>query len=334
MMSRVATARVYAQDTPFAREVRTGLAQEQKSIPCTWLYDRRGSELFEEITQLPEYYPTRSELSLLRDHLSQFGRDFGKHASVLEIGAGASRKTRLLLAALRAPYAYLSVDISEEFLYEALQELQSEFPEVRCTPLVLDFTEPRALSKIGQRLPAEGPRLGFFPGSTIGNLEPEEAGRLLGQLGSVLGEEGALLLGVDSTCDPKVLLPAYDDARGVTAAFNLNLLVRVNRELEGDFRLENFRHEARFDEQHSRVEMHLVSLLPQRVSVLGRTYLFEAGESIHTENSHKFSRAQFLQIAATAGWSEGAIWTHPDSGFEVHVLRRLRAHPPLPIKRK
>lgn len=321
-MTNVAVIQHDSYDSRFANEVADGLGQSQKAIPCTWFYDLRGSELFEEITGLAEYYPTRSEFAILSEHLAGFGRRFGRHASIVEVGAGASRKTRLLLSALRDPYAYFPIDISAEFLFDAVSALQAEYPGVRCTPLILDFTEPSAMIKVGQRLQGEGPHLGFFPGSTIGNFAPDGATRLLAQLGRALGERGTLLIGIDSTQKPGVLLPAYDDAKGVTAAFNLNLLARINRELEGTFKIENFQHEARFNVQESRIEMHLVSKLPQRATVLGRTYVFRAGESIHTENSYKYSRRRFLELAKSAGWNSAEVWTKPDSGFEVHVLKR------------
>lgn len=319
-------------DGQFAREVTQGLKAAQKSIPSTWLYDRRGSELFEEITHLPEYYPTRSELAILRTYLPSFGRGFPKHASVIEIGAGSSRKTRLLLAALREPYAYLPVDISAEFLLEAVGSLQEAFPDVRCTPLVLDFSEPQAMLTVRQRLASQGPVLGFFPGSTIGNFAPEAATQLLSHLGHALGDGATLLIGIDSTCDPSVLVPAYDDKAGVTAQFNLNLLTRINRELGGDFAVERFCHEARFNETESRIEMHLVSRAAQRVAVLGQTYVFQAGESIHTENSYKYTRSRFLELTGRAGFASAEVWTDPNSGFEVHALRRPSITPKQPKK--
>jgi dimethylhistidine N-methyltransferase len=326
-MSQAATLRRPGAENSFAMEVSSGLGLEQKAISSTWLYDQRGSELFEEITELAEYYPTRSELALFRDHLPAFGAAFGRHASVIEIGAGSSRKTRLLLQALRSPYAYFPIDISADFLFEAVGRLQEEFPQVRCTPVVADFTDAAALAAVARRLSTVGPALGFFPGSTLGNFEPHAAQRLLGQLAHALGDKGALVIGIDSTADPDVLLPAYDDARGVTAAFNLNLLARINRELGGTFRLDTFAHEARFDAMHSRIEMHLVSRIAQRVLVLGKTYFFQAGETIHTENSHKFSRTHFLEMARAAGWISQEVWSHHTSGFEVHVLGRSAAIP-------
>jgi len=306
----------------FASEVLDGLGCSQKNIPCTWLYDLKGSELFEEITDLAEYYPTRTEIRILEQRLPGFGAGMPEHASVVEIGAGASRKTRLLLRALVQPEAYVPIDISAEFMSDALRSLQAEFPNLRCLPLNLDFTRPESMRAATRGLPSTGPRIGFFPGSTIGNFNPEEATRFLRSFGEALGAHAWLLIGVDATLDPKVLLPAYDDAKGVTAAFNLNLLVRINRELAGTFDLANFRHESRFDERHGRIEMHLVSLVDQKAQVLGRTFHFHAHESIHTENSYKYSSPRFAALARAAGWSECEVWGDPAASFEVHLLQR------------
>lgn len=312
----------------FGREVLSGLSRAQKSIACTWLYDHRGSELFEEITDLEEYYPTRTEIRILEQRLPRFGARLPEHASVIEIGAGASRKTRLLLRALAHPEAYVPIDISAEFMSDALRSLHAEFPALRCEPLALDFTHADALRAAARHLDPDGPRIGFFPGSTIGNFNPEEATRFLRLFGDALGAHAFLVIGVDATLDPKILLPAYDDAKGVTAAFNLNLLVRINRELGGTFRLADFRHEARFDAQESRIEMHLVSLIEQRVQVSGTTFHFRANESIHTENSYKYSSSHFSALARAAGWSEREVWRDSAASFEVHLLERDPASPP------
>lgn len=319
---RESVLRRESYDRQFASEVLSGLAQPQKFISSTWLYDRRGSELFEAITRLPEYYPTRSEIGMLERQLPAFCKGLPAGASVLEIGAGAARKTRLLLSALNAPARYTAIDISSDFLFEAVAGIAEQFPRVHCTPVILDFGDSSELARVGGLLGAEGIRIGFFPGSTIGNLDPEAAVAFLQQIGTVLGRDGLFIVGADATQDEDLLLPAYDDGAGITADFNLNLLVRINRELAGTFRIDHFRHEARYNREQGRIEMHLVSLTTQRVSVLGESFLIRAGESLHTENSYKHSRTRFMELAHRAGWIGRESWGNPMNGFEVHVLSR------------
>ena len=304
----------------FARDVLAGLAREHKSIPCTWLYDHRGSELFEQITQLPEYYPTRTETWLLERCAGEIAALAGARASVIELGSGSSRKTPLLLAALDAPACYMPIDISAQFLAESVLPLRERFPALRIEPRVADFTRLGLLDG----LPRGGRRLVFFPGSTIGNFVPEAAVALLERIGTAVGPGALMVVGADATQDPAVLIPAYDDAQGVTAAFNKNLLVRINRELGADFSLSAFRHEARFDAQHRRIEMHLVSQYTQRVTVSGRSFRFAAGESIHTENSYKYGIVQFQALAQRAGWAQRQMWMDGRSRFALHVLERTR----------
>lgn len=299
-----------------------GLAQPQKSIPCTWLYDCDGSELFERITDLDEYYLTRTEIAMLDRHAAEMADAVGSSAVVIEIGSGSSRKTPLLLRRLDRPRAYVPVDIASHCLEVSVTMLADEFPELPMYPLVADFHQPF-------RLPAElhGPeyrRLVFFPGSTIGNLSPEEARAFLRRMGESLGPRDAMLVGVDPTRDPAVLIPAYDDPGGVTAAFNLNLLARLNRELGSNFDLAAFRHEARYNRQHGRVEMHLVSSQAQTARLLGRTIRFAAGESIHTENSYKYPIADFQTLARTAGWQPTQCWQDAAGRFSIHLLTRPR----------
>jgi len=308
----------------FAADVLQGLSRPQKTLPCAWLYDLRGSELFVDITGLAEYYPTRSEIGTLTRSAGEIARQIGAHATVVEFGSGSSHKTPLLLAALEAPAAYVPIDISAEFLYESLKPLQARFPALRVDPLVADFSKSEDLRNLRKLLPADGRKVGFFPGSTIGNFTPPEATLFLRQAADALGPGSLMLIGVDSTTDPEILVPAYDDARKVTAAFNLNLLVRINRELSGNFRLGDFRHEARFNAEQSRIEMHLVSLIDQDVWVQGKRIQFKAGESIHTENSYKYSEQKFAQLCAAAGWQEIGKWmeTGGERGnFGVHLLR-------------
>jgi L-histidine N-alpha-methyltransferase len=310
----------------FERDVLAGLAQAQKAIPSTWLYDHRGSELFEQITRVDEYYPTRNELQILRSCAREIAEAAGPRAIVIELGSGSSRKTRRLLDALDTPQAYLPIDISEQFLRESVGELPSLYAGLRVLPIVADFTRLESLPELALLRAGGGDpgrRVVFFPGSTIGNFTPEAAVALLRRIRRLAGSDALLIVGADSTQDPAVLIPAYDDREGVTAEFNLNLLVRSNRELMADFDLDRFRHEARFDAQHRRVEMHLVSRCAQRVSVLGRGFDFRAGESIHTENSYKYSLLAFQQLAARAGWVHAQRWIDSQARFAVHVLEPI-----------
>lgn len=304
--------------TTFARDVLSGLAGKRKSIPCTWLYDHRGSELFEQITALPEYYPTRTETWLLERCAAEIAALAGPGASVIELGSGSSRKTPLLLAALEAPACYMPIDISAQFLAESVGPLRERFAALPIVPKVADFTRLGPLDG----LPGGGRRLVFFPGSTIGNFVPEAAVALLVQIGAAVGPGALMVVGADATHDPAVLVPAYDDAQGVTAAFNKNLLLRINRELGGDFSLSAFRHEARYEPSQQRIEMHLVSEYTQRVTVLGHSFRFAAGESIHTENSYKYGIARFQALAQRAGWAHRQLWMDGQSRFALHVLER------------
>jgi L-histidine N-alpha-methyltransferase len=310
----------------FGRDALNGLAQAQKAVPSTWLYDRRGSELFEAITDVAEYYPTRNEMQILRSCAREIAEAAGPRAIVIELGSGSSRKTRLLLGALDTPQAYLPIDISEQFLHESVADLPSLFAGLHVLPIVADFTRMAALPQLAV-LRAGGADPGrhvvFFPGSTIGNFTPEAAVALLRRIRRLVGPDALLIVGADSTQDPAVLLPAYDDREGVTAEFNLNLLVRMNRELRADFDVDAFRHEARFDVQQQRVEMHLVSRRAQSVGVLGSRFEFRAGESIHTENSYKYSLLRLQQLAARAGWVHAQRWMDGQARFAIHVLEPI-----------
>lgn len=323
----LAPARALPTSTPvdpaFARDVLAGLARTQKSIPCTWLYDHRGSALFEQITTLPEYYPTRTETWILERCAAQIAAEAGPRAVVVELGSGSSRKTPLLLAALDAPSLYVPVDISAQFLAESVAALRPRFPALAIEPLVADFTRLGALPVLARGAPGAR-RLVFFPGSTIGNFVPEAAVALLERVGTAVGRGALMVVGADATHDPALLIPAYNDAQGVTAAFDKNLLLRINRELGGDFAPSAFRHQARWDAQHQRVEMHLVSEYTQRVSVLGHAFRFAAGESIHTENSYKYGLVRFQALAQRAGWAQRQLWMDGQSRFALHVLERVR----------
>lgn len=301
----------------FRRDVRAGLASSPKRIPSAWLYDERGSELFEEITQLPEYYPTRTELAILDTHLGEIAGAIGPQALVVELGSGSGRKTAPLLAALSRPAGYVPVDISEDYLLAAAEDLQAAFPGLPVRPLVADFTADFSLPG---DLPEHRRRAAFFPGSTIGNLDDAEAGRLLAHCRRLFGEEGCLLVGLDMDKPASVLVPAYDDAAGITAEFNRNLLHRINRELDGDFDPAAFRHEARYADDPPRIEMHLVARRAQTVTVAGERFRFTAGESLHTETSHKYTRDGFAALAAESGWRCDRWWTDTEGWFGVALL--------------
>ena len=312
-------------DPQFEADVLDGLDDDQKHLPSIWLYDRRGSELFEQITEVAEYYPTRTETRLLAGLAPELESEIGGVHSLVEIGSGSSRKTRLLLSAMHSLVRYVPVDISAEFLHDAAAGLARDFPRLAIQPVVADFTGPFALPASTAPGATDDPagNLGFFPGSTIGNFTPDAAVALMAQLGRALGPRSRLLIGVDTTQDPALLIPAYDDAAGVTAEFNLNLLDRINRELDGDFDRRDFRHLARHDPQLGRIEMHLVSQRDQQVRVRGRTFTFAAGETIHTENCYKYSPTQFLHMAHAAHWRCERSWQDGGrTGFTVYLLRR------------
>lgn len=292
-----------------------GLRQRPKGLSPKWFYDERGSALFEQITELPEYYPSRTERGILETRLSEIASFVPDGAVLVELGSGASVKTRLLLDGLPQLSAYIPVDISEGFLLETAATLQSAYPALAIRPVVADFTADVELPDL-----KGAPCVGFFPGSTLGNLDPANAEGLLRRLRE-WPRHTALVLGLDLVKAPETLEAAYDDASGVTAAFNLNLLRRLNREAGARFDLEAFRHRAIFNAEAARVEMHLESQRDQIVQIAGHEIEFAAGETIHTENSHKFTRDRVNQLAERSGW-EVALWlTDPDALFTVTVLR-------------
>lgn len=305
----------------FAAAVLAGLSAPRKRIPCRFLYDARGSELFEAITALEEYYPTRTEIGLLKAHAGEIAQLAGRGVALVEFGSGSSRKTDILIEALPALAAYVPIDISQDALAAATGRLQAKYPDLTVMPLHADFgqlaTLPRALAHV--------PKLGFFPGSTIGNYGHAEAGAFLRGVARLLGRDGALVIGVDLKKDASILLPAYDDAQGVTAAFTLNLLERINRELDGTFDPRRFRHEARYDAAGGRVEINLVSLVDQTAGVLGRRFAFREGERIHVEDSHKYAVPEFQTLAAAAGWRGKRAWCDARALFSVHYLVPVEA---------
>jgi dimethylhistidine N-methyltransferase len=298
-------------------DVIAGLTLPQKVLPPKYFYDAAGSRLFDRICRLPEYYPTRAELSLTRRHLAAIARFAGKGCELIEYGSGASLKTRLLIRALR-PSVYVPVDISEDALAGAARRLAREFGWLHIFAVIGDFLQPLRLPVFRAR--AGRRRVVYFPGSTIGNLTPEEAQAFLKMTRGQVGRAGAMLVGVDLKKDANVLHAAYNDSRGVTAAFNLNLLRRINRELGADFDLRRFRHYAFYNPQPGRIEMHLVSPERQSVNVGAYRFEFASGETIHTENSYKYSVEEFRALAAEAGFRAVKLWQDRQGLFSLHGL--------------
>jgi dimethylhistidine N-methyltransferase len=300
----------------FRASVWMGLSQPRKALQAKFFYDAEGSRLFEEICATPEYYPTRTERKLLIDIAPEISALAGPRRSVLEFGSGSGIKTRTLLSCLDRPVAYVPVEISRAALVGAVSELAGDYPAIHIVPVCADYTKPFALPDVGE---AEG-WLGFFPGSTIGNFTPPQAAQFLAQVRRMLGRGSQMIVGVDLRKDKAVLDAAYNDAAGVTAAFNLNLLARINRELDGDFDLNQFEHSAFYEPEQGRIEMHLVSRKDQTVTVAGRKFAFERGETIHTENSYKYDIERFRSLAMSTGWSHRSVWTDSDWLFSVHLL--------------
>ena len=305
--------------TEFRAAILQGLGSTPKTLPSKFFYDAEGSRLFDRICELPEYYPTRTECALLQARAPEIAGLVGPHAGVVEFGSGAGVKIRLLLAALRYPAAYVPVDISRGHLLAAAASLAADLPDLRIAPVCADYTNRFALPHLAGSSPRR--LAGFFPGSTIGNFTPLEAAEFLSRAGRLLGRSSMMVVGVDLPKARAVLEAAYDDAAGVTAAFNLNLLARINRELDADFDLAMFAHEARWNAEESRVEMHLVSRAAQTVQIGGDQVGFVPGESIHTENSYKYTLAGFADLARSAGYDPIASWTDPASLFSIHVLQ-------------
>lgn len=317
---RVSADAETAEDKAFAAAVIDGLSAPQKTLPCRYFYDEQGSALFEKITELPEYYPARTETAILEAQVSEIAGSTGAGLVLVEFGSGSSRKTEILLDAMPDLAAYVPIDVSESALEDARRRLAVRFPELDIRPIHGDFSQ-------GLKLPAElrlSGKIGFFPGSTIGNLDEAEARALLESFRTILAPRGRLIVGVDLLKSEGTMRLAYDDPAGVTAAFNLNVLARINRAFGPVFALDGFRHEARFNRQRGRIEMHLVSTRDQSVEVLGRRFAFRRGETIHTENSHKYTIDGFRALARSAGWSPGRVWTDADDLFSVHELTSAR----------
>ncbi len=307
-----------AADPVFLADVRAGLSKPQKTLSPKYFYDAAGSELFEQITALPEYYPTRTEVGILDARGDEIAAYLPKQAALVEFGSGSTAKLRRLLNHLPDLAAYVPVDVSGEFLAEQATTLRQDFPDLTVEPVVADFTKPFTLPETT----GMAPRAGFFPGSTVGNFEPEEARALLDSFGAILGPDALLILGVDLVKDTARLEAAYDDAAGVTAAFNMNLLEADQPRTRRRFRPRRVPAQGRVQPDASRIEMHLESCKDQNVRIGGETFAFRAGETIHTENSYKYTLDSFKDLAARAGWQSVTVWTDPEALFSVHVLRR------------
>jgi dimethylhistidine N-methyltransferase len=303
----------------FRDTVLAGLAQKPKALPCKFFYDDRGSALFEKICQLPEYYLTRTEIAILDRYAGDIAAQIGPNARLVELGSGASIKVRILLQALSAPSAYVPVDISRDFLREAGAQIARDFPRLPVVAVCADYTRPFDLPPLPG--PA-GKTVGFFPGSTIGNFEPEAVVRFLRHCADLLGPDGEMLIGADRKKDPATLNAAYNDRAGMNAAFNLNLLVRIKRELGADLDVDGFQHVAFYNPDKGCMELYLKSLRAQTVTIDDRRFEFTAGELIHTENSYKYAIDEFHGLAARAGFQAVHTWTDRDDLFSVHYFRQ------------
>ena len=301
----------------FAADVLAGLSASPKRLPPKYFYDDAGSLLFERITELPEYYPTRCEMSILRVHAADICRLIPEGAALIEFGAGAAKKARILLRASPQLAAYVPVDICGEMIEREAAELRADFPKLKVLPVKADITTRFALPAEAENAPS---RVGFFPGSTIGNFEPHEAAGFLRNAARVLGRGATLIIGVDLIKPVEVLTAAYNDKAGVTSKFNCNLLKRINRELAGTFKLDGFEHHAFYNRERNRIEMHLASRKRQKVKVLGETVDFRAGETIHTENSYKYSVESLAALARGVGWLPAAAWSDPANYFSIQAF--------------
>ncbi len=306
-------------DPAFRADVLNGLSEPIPAIPARWFYDRRGSELFDDITRLPSYYPTRTETALLEAKIEEIARLLPKDSAVIEFGSGSSTKTPILLRAAR-PKAYVPIDISGDFLRESAARVDNEFHGLAVHPVEADFTKKVELPAAIDGLP----RLGFFPGSTIGNFIPQSATNLLRHFRTILCTGAKLLIGMDRVKPIERLIAAYDDPEGVTAEFNLNLLRRINRELDADIPVEAFRHQARWNDMLGRIEMHLVATRDVEFSIEDRRFAFKAGKSIHTENSHKYGPRGARLLLLAGGWTPLAEWTDPNQDFALILAEAER----------
>jgi dimethylhistidine N-methyltransferase len=308
-------ARIAPAPASFLDDLLEGLGATPKNVPCKYFYDAEGSRLFEAICDLPDYYQTRTDTALLAAHANEIAGLAGEAVEIVEFGAGALRKVRILLEALKQPAAYTPIDISGAYLARVTARLAAEYPRLRLAPVTADFTQPLLLPPPGE----SARRIGFFPGGTIGNFAPEAAVLLLRRMRQTLGG-GGLLIGVDLVKDPALLHAAYNDAAGITARFNKNLLARANRELGADFEPHAFAHYAPYNAREQRIEMYLVSLRCQNVTVAGSRFAFAEGEALHTEDSHKYTIESFHDLAVRAGFTPRAAWTDAERLFSIHWL--------------
>lgn len=303
-----------AQRSLFLQEVLEGLTQSPKTAPCKYFYDERGSRLFDDICELPEYYPTKTELGIMRRHIDDMTDAVGPRASLIEPGAGSGLKTRLLLDHLEDPAAYVPVEISGDYLEDVARQMDEAYPEIEILPVCADFTETFEIPETERDVERQ---VVYFPGTTIGNFTPPERRGLLRRFARLAGRSGGVLLGFDLQKDPEIHEAAYNDSAGVTREFNMNLLRRINKELGGDFDLEQFEHRAVYNHDLHRIEMHLFSKRDQEVHLAGRRIRFEKGESIHTESSHKFTVAQIQEDAQSAGLTLERTWMDAKRYFAV-----------------
>ncbi len=303
----------------FRDAVLAGLSATPRALPCKFFYDSRGSALFEEICETPEYYLTRAETAILETHVGDIAARIGPHCRLVELGSGASRKVRLLLGALEAPLAYVAVDISRDHLRDAAAALAADFSALQVAAICADYTKPFDLPAFAG---PPGKRVGFFPGSTIGNFEPEGVVGFLAHCGHLLGPGAEMLIGADLKKDKRILDAAYNDAAGLNAAFNLNLIPRIANELDSDIEIDNFEHVAFYNPDEGRVELYIRSKKAQSATIAGRRFSFAEGELIHTENSYKYAIPEFRGLAARAGFQTLDTWTDKDGMFAVYYLRR------------
>jgi L-histidine Nalpha-methyltransferase len=321
MMPALARSRrISPQDTAtaaFEADVLDGLSVTPKRVASKYFYDAEGSLLFERITELPEYYPTRCEMQILRERAGEIGKLVPSGSALVEFGSGSSKKARILLRAAPPLAAYVPVDICGEMIEQEAAELRPDFPGLKVLPVTADITQIFPLPPPAKAAPV---RVGFFPGSTIGNFEPHEAAAFLRNAARILGSGATLIIGADLIKPVEVLNAAYNDAEGVTARFNLNLLARINRELGGTFKRDAFEHHAFYNRERHRIEMHLASLKRQKVKVAGETVEFRAGETIHTENSYKYSIESLSALARGAGWRPLAVWTDVRKYFSIQAF--------------
>ncbi|NMP79404.1 L-histidine N(alpha)-methyltransferase [Pseudoalteromonas arctica] len=311
-------------DTEFLNDVISGLTQQQKTLPCKYFYDDKGAALFEQITTLQEYYVTRTELSILEQHSKSIAQMLPENLSIIEPGCGSGKKVAYLLAHMANVKTFVPFEISEEMLSYSLAHLSPLFPDLAISPLLGDFTHSQMVKRLTKDTALDSQtNLVYFPGSTLGNFAPVKAIEIMNNFHRLCGVNGYVLIGVDLVKERQVLLDAYNDKAGVTAAFNKNLLQRINNELNGTFNIDNFSHESRFNEQHSRIEMHLVSNRTQSVIINDQQIDFIEGESIHTENSHKYTLESFKQLAAQANLKLEQTWQDDSNYFALCLLRPL-----------